>query len=139
MNNKYILIEDDAAPDSKESFELELIKITGYSISDFKCGVRIEDGWIYNGLKLEHFPDAPQYHLSLLSSLMVAAKISTEEKFSEFMEQIEVRKGDIKDKMIIALEEQIGLMKKWAWFMLGLGIILGIITGLILYPVIISS
>ena len=62
---KYLLIEDECAPDSYEFFNKKLKKITGYSIKDFKeKGNKIKYGYILNNYKIEYFPDEPLWHLS---------------------------------------------------------------------------
>ena len=63
--------------------------------------------------------------------------MDNKEEFKEYMSQIELA-INAKDSIILILEEEIKVRKEWfkvnTWFMLGLGIILGIMGGLILYP-----
>lgn len=63
--NKYILLEDDCAPDAYEFFCIEFERMLGITVDRFKdYGDRIEYGFEFEGYRLEYFPDAPQHHLS---------------------------------------------------------------------------
>lgn len=68
--NKYILVEDECAIDSKEAFKKELLELTGYTVKDFeemghKMHSEKDDFWCYilDGYALELFSDAQYYHL----------------------------------------------------------------------------
>jgi hypothetical protein len=75
MKNKYLAVEDDCAPDAREYFEKDLIKITGLNLNEFReKAIRITEpsGHItdyfvkyeYNGFLLEFSADDPYYRLS---------------------------------------------------------------------------
>lgn len=61
----YLLVEDDCAPDARESFEEALLNYYGLTINDFKKkGKIIEYGYEYDGYRIEMFPDDRHWHLS---------------------------------------------------------------------------
>ena len=50
--------------DAREYFEKEMFEKYGMTIQDFrKKGVKVEDGYMYNGYILEMFPEEPYWHL----------------------------------------------------------------------------
>ena len=62
---KYLIVEDDCAPDAKHYFEEEMNEKYGLYIEDFIInGKKIEFGYEYGGYLLEKFPDDPYWHLS---------------------------------------------------------------------------
>ena len=70
--SKYLLIEDECAPDAREFFEKEFKEKVGVSLQEFReKAVREknkDDGYsvvyIYVGFKLSYSADDPYYHLS---------------------------------------------------------------------------
>jgi hypothetical protein len=66
---KYILEEDECAPDAREYFEKEMLKKFGITVKDFKeKGVKTEDGYEYNGFILEIFIEEQWWHLRKANS-----------------------------------------------------------------------
>lgn len=65
---KYLLVQDDCAPDSLKYFEQQLLEKYKLTISDFKQkGIKIEFGYKYKNLCLEYYPEDPHWHLSKYS------------------------------------------------------------------------
>lgn len=69
MTNKYILQEDDCAPDAREYFDKTLVELTGLTCAQFKkeaTKVATHDKmaikWLYGEYLLEFYGDDP-YHM----------------------------------------------------------------------------
>lgn len=69
-----ILMEDDCAPDARESFESEFIRIVGISLKEFKSKAThtTEDNgyyqyWCYEAFILQFSADDPYYTLAITS------------------------------------------------------------------------
>lgn len=63
-----LLIQDDCAPDSLQSFENQLLIKFGLTMDEFfQRGQKIEFGYSMDGYKLERFPEDPYWQLSDLT------------------------------------------------------------------------
>jgi len=64
MENKYLLVQDDCALDSLQTFQQEMLDKYNLYFDEFKeKGLPIEDGYMYKGFILQFFPDNPYWHL----------------------------------------------------------------------------
>lgn len=62
---KWLLVQDDCASDSIDYFKKELLNNFGLRLNDFfDNGIRSDFGYIFNGYKIEQFPEEPYWHLS---------------------------------------------------------------------------
>lgn len=66
---RYVLQEDDCAPDSLEYFEAQMQEKLGLNIAEFKAKAEHSvkddcDMWVFNGYRLEVSPDHPWYTLA---------------------------------------------------------------------------
>ena len=72
--SKYIITEDDVAPDARQEFSKELQKITGYNLEEFKGkGTKVENSisitYMLDGYALSTTADHPFWRLRRIPNL----------------------------------------------------------------------